>query len=80
MQEALFNWTGILSQMSVMHIGELTHAHPHFFLQAYLCFIEFPRSLRGICGDQRGTERVSGEEETGETGRLLCFSFCLVKR
>lgn len=39
----------------------------------YLCFIEFPRSLRGICGDQRGTERVSGEEETGERGGLLPF-------
>lgn len=32
---------------------------------AYLCFIEFPRSRRGICGDQRGTDSVSaGRRET----------------
>lgn len=32
---------------------------------AYLCFIEFPRSRRGICGDQRGTDSVSaGRGET----------------
>lgn len=26
---------------------------------AYLCLMELPRSLRGICGDQRGTDNVS---------------------
>lgn len=61
MQEPFSNWTGILPQCMCMRIAKL--AHPH--LQAYLCFIEFPRSLRGICGDQRGTERVSEEQETG---------------
>lgn len=31
---------------------------------AYLCLMELPRSLRGICGDQRGTDSVSaGREE-----------------
>lgn len=30
----------------------------------YLCLMELPRSLRGICGDQRGTESVSaGRDE-----------------
>lgn len=37
---------------------------------AYLCFIEFPRSRRGICGDQRGTDSVSaGRGDTGKTIR-----------
>lgn len=32
---------------------------------AYLCLMELPRSLRGICGDQRGTDSVSaGREDT----------------
>lgn len=32
---------------------------------AYLCLMELPRSLRGICGDQRGTDSVSVRREAG---------------
>lgn len=46
-----------------MSSGKFTSVHPRASPQTYLCFIEFPRSLRGICGDQRGTERVSAEEK-----------------
>lgn len=36
---------------------------------AYLCLMELPRSLRGICGDQRGTDSVSaGREDTRRSG------------
>lgn len=40
-------------------VGTGAHRNP-----AYLCLMELPRSLRGICGDQRGTDSVSaGREE-----------------
>lgn len=40
-------------------VGTSAHRNP-----AYLCLMELPRSLRGICGDQRGTDNVSaGREE-----------------
>lgn len=35
--------------------SSLLHHQP----STYLCLMELPRSLRGICGDQRGTESVS---------------------
>lgn len=36
---------------------------------AYLCFMEFPKSRRGICGDQRGTDSVSaGRDRTTSAG------------
>lgn len=35
----------------------------------YLCFMEFPKSRRGICGDQRGTDSVSaGRDRKTSTG------------
>lgn len=37
---------------------------------AYLCFMEFPRSRRGICGDQRGTDSVSAGDETRKPPEL----------
>lgn len=37
---------------------------------AYLCFMEFPRSRRGICGDQRGTDSVSAGDETRKPSGL----------
>lgn len=39
----------------------LLPTQPYF---PYLCLMELPRSLRGICGDQRGTDRVSGERRS----------------
>lgn len=45
-----------------MHVWDI-----QYFVEN-LCFIEFPRSLRGICGDQRGTERVFAEGVSAWTG------------
>lgn len=38
---------------------------------AYLCFMELPRSRRGICGDQRGTDSVSIEGKMGKLPGLM---------
>lgn len=42
----------------------------------YLCLMELPRSLRGICGDHRGTDSVS-VERTDRKGQELSH-LCLV--
>lgn len=43
----------------------------------YLCLMELPRSLRGICGDHRGTDSVSAERRTDRKGQELSH-LCLV--
>lgn len=43
----------------------------YWMVVSYLCLMELPRSLRGICGDQRGTDSVSAWEKRGE--RSICY-------
>lgn len=66
-KEIIFNWLDIFLAECIRVCTNANHSTDGVFLHTYLCFIEFPRSLRGICGDQRGTERVSREKRGKKT-------------